>query len=127
MRMLAGVTYYSKSQWKTVVWGQAWELEKEDWSYRKCIFKSTVHFRLIENDINYLIWWHISYVKPSLLKQSEVMAKIVHGASNLKGDNQRLCNELRSTKTCVLCDLHEIEDARHLICNCPSLNDLRHK
>ena len=82
-----------------MVWKRAWEIEKDDWSYRRIIHKSTSNLRLTSSEGSYLIWWQISDAVPTLMKQCEVMAKLVCGASDLKGDKQNLRNEHWTTRT----------------------------
>ena len=53
------------------------------------------------------------------------MAKMLCCASELKGDHQRLCNEVRTSRTCEPCDSFKMYDAKQLILKCPSVNDLR--
>ena len=81
MRMINGLAYYSKGQWKQMVWKRAWELEKDDRSFRHVIFKTTLNLKMIENEGSYIIWWQISDFFPVLIKQCELMAKLVCGAS----------------------------------------------
>ena len=51
MRMLNGATFYTKDQWKRMIWNKARDLEKNDWSYQKFIFKSTMNKRIIGSNI----------------------------------------------------------------------------
>ena len=77
MGNLNGSAFYSKIQWKQMVWKRAWELEKNDRSFRHVISKATSNLKVIENEGSYLIWWQISDVVSNLIKQCEVMAKLV--------------------------------------------------
>ena len=93
MRLIKGVAFFSKSQWKEMICRRAWDLEKEDWSVRQVLFNSTSNIQLI-------------------------------GASDLKCNNQKLCGEGWTVRSCELCNLFEAEDPKHLILRCPLLNDL---
>ena len=55
------------------------------------------------------------------------MAKIVCKTSLLKTDDYRLKKEAPSTRRCSECDLYRLEDARHMILECPALQDIRTK
>ena len=55
----------------------------------------------------------------------EIMAKLVCRCSMLKADDFRLKNLTVSNRWCEFCDLSEVEDARHLILNCPGTRDMR--
>ena len=35
--MLHGTRYYTKSQWKELVWSKAWDLDRQDWHFRKTV------------------------------------------------------------------------------------------
>ena len=70
-------------------------------------------------DILKTVWWQISDSIPTLMKQCEVIAKLVCDTSELKSDKQHLRNELWTTRICECCDLFELEDARHVIISCP--------
>ena len=49
--MLNGAAFYTKDQWKRMIWNKASDLEKNDWSYQKFIFKSTMNIRIIGSNI----------------------------------------------------------------------------
>ena len=99
------------------------ELEKEDWSYQKIIFRSTMNINIIGGGIDYILWWRIADLKPQLMRQCEGMAKLVCCASDLKLDKPR--NENVMSKRCELCETFEMEDANHLMLNCSYVNDIR--
>ena len=53
------------------------------------------------------------------------MAKLLCRCSMLKSDDARLRNMSASFKWCELCDIPEIEDARHMVIRCPTFQTLR--
>ena len=53
------------------------------------------------------------------------MAKIVCHSSRLKCDDVRLKGMTASHRTCLNCDMYAIEDIRHIIMQCPSVDKIR--
>ena len=54
------------------------------------------------------------------MKQSETMVKLITHTSLLKGDDCRLKRLPFGAKRCTLCYLSALEDANHMIMQCPS-------
>ena len=108
-----------------MIWKRAWELEKNDWSHRRTIYRKTSNLDLLGSEGSYLVWWQISDTIPNLMKQCEIMSKLVCGASDLKCDKQNLRNEHWTARTCEVCDLFELKDAKHLNISNPSVTTLR--
>ena len=69
--------------------------------------------------VRYLPWWSISEKYPNLMKDCEILSKLICHASLLRGDDFKYKNLARTTRMCTLCDSFEIEDARHFILMCP--------
>ena len=69
--------------------------------------------------VRYLPWWSISDKYPNLMKDCEILARIVCHASLLRDDDFKYKNQLGTARMCNLCDNFEIEDARHFILRCP--------
>ena len=57
----------------------------------------------------------------------ENMARIICHASLLKRDDVRLKNLTPANRMCSLCDLYCLEDARHIIMQCPGTQHLRNE
>ena len=55
----------------------------------------------------------------------EKMAALVSDSSLLKANNVRLKKETLWAKTCNRCDLSCIEDAKHIVMQCPFYEDVR--
>ena len=73
----------------------------------------------------YLVWWELSDIFPNKMGMCEIMAKLVCRCSLLKADDLRLRNLSVSYRWCECCESHEVEDAKHLILNCPETQILR--
>ena len=95
------------------------------------VYKATSNINLLQSDPTYLIWWQHSDAFPDLMRQCEVMSKLVCRASKLKVDNLKLRKEVWSERSCLFvllcesCNFFESEDAKHLILRCTRLDDLR--
>ena len=55
------------------------------------------------------------------------MAKLVCTTSLLKTDDYRSKKEAPSNRRCSECDLYRLEDARHMVLECPALHDIRNE
>ena len=94
MRMIFGVTVYSKSQWRDKIWKIAWDMEDRYWVHNAILYRNeNLLFKTTLNP-RYLTWWHLSDLIPSLMRVCEDMARMVPvcGTSNLKCDNPKLRN-----------------------------------
>ena len=119
MNMIHRDQFYTKTQWKKLVWDAVWEKEDGDCStiYRHNR-EAPLLFSVIEKPY-YLIWWILSDSRPSLMKMCEKMTAIVTESSLLKANDVRLKNRSFWTKVCDKCTLGIKEDAKHLIMQCP--------
>ena len=125
--MLTGVRFYSKSQWKEVVWKRAWDIDNQDWEIRSSLFRNTKTLSTVSDNGRLLIWWQLADLTPEIMKQCEVMAKVVCKASNLKSDCYQFRNDTIRKTYCEMCNDFSNEDARHILLHCPALNELRHE
>ena len=116
---------YSKTQWKTIIWTRAWQVEDSDWQYGTIFFKSLETINMTIGSSKYLSWWHISDACPSLMKACETMAKLVCRASELKCDNYKFKGSSYYAKSCSVCNLAGYENAEHMIMSCQNNSDLR--
>ena len=82
-----------------------------------------VHLVCHEN--RYLTWWALSDKYPPLTPVCETLAKLVCHASLLKVDDVRLNGSSLASKFCTLCDTGQIDDVKHLVLQCPSLDGER--
>ena len=119
--------YYSKGTWREMVWKKGWDLEDTYWHIESRLHRSLNLLKAVNSDSRYLVWWTISDKNPSLTKKCEAMAKIISHASTLRNDDLKLKSQSNVMKMCNLCDLYQIEDARHLILHCPFLQELRNE
>ena len=125
--MILDNCYYSKGQWKQIVWNRAWGIERQDWAIRASLFRSTKTINTISDPGSLLIWWQLAGFAPAIMRQCEVMSKIVCNASNLKIDCYQFRKDPAKNTYCDLCNNFSVEDARHVIMHCPILNDLRNE
>ena len=127
MHMIAGTRFYEKSEWKNKVWSLAWGIEDTDWRLKISHFKSIKALHEVSGEVRYSVWWSLSDDHPEKVKQYEDLVRIICGASRLKCDDPRLRNALRVEKMCEACSEYAIEDAKHVILYCPSLNHIRNE
>ena len=125
MRMITGVVQYSKQMWRNLIWSRAWALENRDWAFRSEIFRASLTVKNLDNNVHYLIWWQLSDDNPAIIALCETMAKLVCKTSLLKADDYWLKNEVPSVRRCSECDMYRLEDARHIILECPAFQDIR--
>ena len=115
----------SKQGWKRLVWERAWLLEKAEWDRK---VDEDKHFDLISRAMNgpgYSIWWSIADSEQCRMKQCETMVKLITHTSDLKGDDCRLKRLPFGAKMCNQCDYGSLEDANHMILQCPKHEPLR--
>ena len=116
---------YGKSIWKDKVWSRAWELENVYWSVEANLHRNLDLVRMLSHENRYLTWWFISDRFPKLTPMCESLAKLFCQASLLKVDDARLKGSSLASKFCSLCELGIVEDARHLVLQCPVFQDER--
>ena len=127
MGMFFGNRYYSKQQWKEIVWKRAWEIERQDWIIRSSLIKSTKTINSVSDNGRLLIWWQLAGIAPKIVRQCEVMAKILCNASYLKVDCYQFRRDPVRRTYCELCNDFSIEDARHIILHCLALEGTRNE
>ena len=124
-QMLHGTRVFSKVQWKNIVWTKAWEIEHQDWNYRRHIFDSTKYLSATSSTVRPLIWWQLSDISHDMMASCETMSKLVCRASKLKSDSYQYKNNAINRPYCDLCDAYAIENVEHLIMHCTSLTERR--
>ena len=119
MNMIMNGHYYSKEQWKGLVWQNIWKLEDSNCAilYKDPNRNITVYN--VMDGTYYLVWWIISDTKPEMISICEDMARIVCDTSLLKTNDYRLKGKTYGAKMCTRCDLGILESAHHLIMQCP--------
>ena len=117
--MIINGYFYPKEGWRRIVWNAIWKCEDED---NLLIYRNpkpdTLLFKIIENAY-YLVWWFISDVMPCKTRMCEILSSIECDTSLLKATDYRVKNKPFGFKMCHRCDLGIIENARHLILQCP--------
>ena len=125
MNMIHRNHYYSKEQWKKLVWSVVWGKEDEDCTI---LYKESREIpnllRIIDKPF-YLIWWIISDKLPKHMSMCEKMAALVSDASLLKSNDVRLKRGSHWAKTCDRCMLGIKEDLMHITMQCPFYEDTR--
>ena len=116
---------FSKAVWREKVWGRAWELEDVYWQTQLRVCKNLDIIHRTSRNCMYLTWWYLSDRFPLMMKVCETLARLVCHASLLKIDDVRLERLNRSHRTCSLCDLYEEDNVRHLVMECPTLQNKR--
>ena len=110
----------SKSQWKKIVWERAWAKEKEVWNEEFLNNRHLDLVKLVMPHPGYSIWWSISDQNRGYMKRCELMVRILCHTTMLKGDDCRLRRATYAEKMCILCEIGGVEDAKHIIMQCPS-------
>ena len=120
-RMINNGCWLSKSEWKNMIWGIAWQLEDREID-ETC--QNTFLYRIIERPF-FLSWWIISDLIPARISDCEIMSKLVCNSSLLKDSDYRLKNLSFSHKICIECCLGISEDTNHLVMQCPANEGIR--
>ena len=115
----------SKTKWRETVWGAAWAEELREWGTRAQEVNALSILSNIVDGPAYSIWWEISDADPALIRACEIMVKLLCKSSMLKGDQIRLRRGTIGARMCIQCGLGAIEDASHLIMQCPAQADIR--
>ena len=92
---------------------------------KSSLFSKTKTISSTSDNGRLLIWWQLADIAPNIMKQCEVMVKIVCRASRLKVDCYQYRKDPINRTYCELCNTFANEDARHLLLQCPALNVLR--
>ena len=61
------------------------------------------------------------------MRRCEIMVKLLSHASMLKNDDIRLKSLPMASRFCDLCDLGVMDDAKHMIMQCPALQQFRNE
>ena len=122
INMIMNGHFYSKEDWRRMVWQAIWKCEDEDYLLMyKQPKPDIILFNVIDNAY-YLLWWHISDLMPQKTKMCKILASIVCDTSLLKATDYRIKRKSYASKMCVRCELGITENARHLILQCPFYN-----
>ena len=125
--MIMGTRFFSKNQWKTLVWTNAWVLENRDWNIRARLFKITKYIASTQDTVKTLIWWQLGDKSRVIMNCCETMVKLVCRASRLKSDNYLFKNDPTKRPYCELCQNFALEDVEHLILHCPFFEKQRNE
>ena len=114
-----------KGAWKRIVWEAAWQMEVGEWERSLQNSDKLRLLGMVMDGPAYSVWWQLADVDRSLIKACELMVKLLCKGSNLKGDDIRLRGTTVFSRMCCLCDVGIIEDAVHVIMQCPAQADVR--
>ena len=116
---------WSKAHWRDKLWKRAWQLEDVYWCIKARCHKSLDLLSEFCVDTRYIVWWQIADKFPHLMRDCEVLVKILCHASLLRVDDVRLKSLPIAAKFCTLCDYGSIDDARHMVIQCHALQPKR--
>ena len=116
---------WGRAHWREKLWKRAWELEDVYWCVKSRCHRSLELLSEICTTTRYVIWWQLADKSPNLMRDCESMVKILCHASLLKVDDVRLKRLPVAAKFCTLCDLGSVDDAKHMVMECPSLQPRR--
>ena len=116
---------WSRAHWRAKLWKRAWELEDVYWCVKSRCHRSLELLVEICTTTRYVIWWQIADKSPHLMRECETMVKLLCHASLLKIDDVRLKSLTIANKLCTICDLGSVDDARHMVMECPGLQPRR--
>ena len=116
---------WSKDMWKKKIWKRAWDMDECFWAFQTLCHRSLDLLANVCGGAGYLVWWQISDVNHSLMKCCEVMVRLLSHASLLKTDDVRLKGSSIAARFCNMCDHAAMDDARHLILQCPDWQEER--
>ena len=117
--------YYTKQAWKTMVWDRGWSLEDTTWSLDARLHKELDLFMRVNQETHYLTWWTLSNMYPGMIQVCENLSRILCCSSLLKCDDIRLKGLPPGNRVCSLCDMYVLENAYHIIMQCPGTQILR--
>ena len=119
IRMILGDLYFSKEEWRNIVWRHVWSLEDEECLLLYRQPHQNILLLEIMDGPYYLVWWVIVDIIPKYMGMCERMASLACNTSLLKATDYRLKGKTVGYKMCDLCDLGITEDIRHVVMQCP--------
>ena len=116
---------WSKAHWRDKLWKRAWQLEDVYWCIKTRCHKSLELLSEVCINSRYIVWWQIADKFPHIRKDCEVMVKILCHASLFRIDDVRLKSLPIAAKFCNLCDHGAVDDAKHMVMQCPHFQPKR--
>ena len=116
---------WNRTHWREKLWRRAWELEDMYGCLKSRCYKSLNMLVNICTNTSYVIWWQVADKYHWLIKDCEIMVKLLCHSSLLKLDDVRLKGLPLAAKFCSSCDYSATDDAEHMIMQCPSLQPIR--
>ena len=118
---------WSRTHWSEKIWARAWELEETFWCLKSRCHKSLELLMKVCTSTRYVIWWQIADNCHELMRECEIMVKLLCHSSLLKTDDVRLKSLPIAARFCTSCEYGSMDDAHHLVMQCPSVQDTRTK
>ena len=116
---------WARTHWRDKIWARAWELEETIWCLKSRCHKSLDLLMKVCTSSRYVIWWQIADNCHGLMRECEIMFKLLCHSSLLKTDDVRLKSLPIAARFCTSCE--SLDDAHHLVMQCPSVQDTRTK
>ena len=115
--------YWPKDVWK--IWKRAWEMNECFWRVRIRCHHSLDLLAGVCGGSRYMSWWLVSDSDQSVMRDCETIVSLVMHSSVLRNDDVRLKGAPLGARLCDKCDLAALDDARHLVMQCPDLQRQR--
>ena len=125
VRDMWGGRMVSEAKWKEMVWGRVWSAENAAWQREIESNKYLDLLTLIASLPEYSVWWCISDSDRSYMRRCELMVRLICHTTLLKGDDCRYRRATHAAKMCILCETGGVENARHVIMQCPFHAEIR--
>ena len=119
--------YWPKDVWSKRIWERALELDGCFWRVRVKCHRSLDLLDGICGGASYMPWWRVSDEDNRYMRECEIIVCLATHFSVLRNDDVRLKGLPLGARllVCDQCDLADIDDARHLIMQCPELQHQR--
>ena len=118
--MVYRVHIWNRAHWREKVWKRAWELEDVLWCLKSTCQKSLELLTNVCDSFRYIIWWQLADKYHWMMRDCEIMIKILCHSGLLRTDDVTPKSLPISAGFCPLCNLGAAHDAIHLIMQCPS-------
>ena len=115
MGMIRGEYFFDKTHLlDLIVWDKVWEVEKQERQVSVLLEKNLQLYDEEVGEDGYLILMFLADMGYRYIHTVETIANLVSGCSMLKTHNYRLKGTV-GNKTCISCDLSDVEDVNHLV------------
>ncbi len=116
-------TCESKDSWKHKCKSQIKQFELNIFKTQTQMYEKLKHIRNAIPSMS--IWWQVAHTYPELFSACKLMVKFAVGEEPLNINQSRYSKEDHKSKLCQICGEGMIENAEHVIFNCPELKGER--